>query len=71
MNFAIREGLRLIANEGLEKVWKRHNAHAKQLWKGLESLGMELHVSEDYRLPTLQQLRSHLQLMEMVLEIIF
>ncbi len=53
MNFAIREGLRLIANEGLENVWYRHNINSKKLWKGLESLGMELHVSEDYRLPTL------------------
>ena len=53
MNFAIREGLRLIANEGLENVWNRHNTNAKKLWNGLESLGMELHVSEDYRLPTL------------------
>ena len=53
MNFAIREGLRLIANEGLENVWNRHNKNAKKLWKGLESLGMELHVSSDYRLPTL------------------
>ena len=53
MNFAIREGLRLIANEGLENVWNRHNTNAKKLWIGLESLGMELHVREDYRLPTL------------------
>jgi alanine-glyoxylate transaminase/serine-glyoxylate transaminase/serine-pyruvate transaminase len=53
MNFAIREGLRLIANEGLENVWNRHKTNAKKLWNGLEGLGMELHVSEDYRLPTL------------------
>jgi len=53
MNFAIREGLRLIANEGLENVWNRHNTNARKLWNGLESLGMELHVSKDYRLPTL------------------
>ena len=53
MNFAIREGLRLIANEGLDNVWSRHNTNARKLWKGLESLGMELHVSKDYRLPTL------------------
>ena len=31
----------------------RHNTNAKKLWNGLESLGMELHVSENYRLPTL------------------
>ena len=29
------------------------NINAKKLWNGLESLGMELHVSKDYRLPTL------------------
>jgi len=53
MNFAIREGLRLIANEGLENVWNRHNSNAKKLWNGLENLGLELHVSKNYRLPTL------------------
>ena len=53
MNFAIREGLRLIANEGLENIWKRHNSNAKKLWDGLENLGMELHVTSDFRLPTL------------------
>ena len=53
MNFAIREGLRLIANEGLENIWKRHNSNANKLWKGFESLGMELHVSSKFRLPTL------------------
>ena len=53
MNFAIREGLRLIANEGLENIWKRHNLNAIKLWRGLEGLGMELHVSSEIRLPTL------------------
>ena len=53
MNFAIREGLRLLVNEGLENIWKRHNLNAKKLCNGLESLGMELHVSSEFRLPTL------------------
>ena len=53
MNFAIREGLRLIANEGLENIWQRHNTNAMKLWKGLESLGIEMHVQEEFRLPTL------------------
>ena len=53
MNFAIREGLRLIANEGLENIWRRHNSNALKLSKGLENLGMELHVSSEFRLPTL------------------
>ena len=53
MNFAIREGLRLIYNEGLENIWTRHNSNAIKLWGGLESLGMELHVPRKFRLPTL------------------
>ena len=53
MNFAIREGLRLIADEGLENVWCRHNKNALKLWEGLENLGMELLVPKDIRLPTL------------------
>ena len=53
MNFAIREGLRLIANEGLENIWNRHTNNANKLWAGLENLGIEMHVTRDYRLPTL------------------
>ncbi len=53
MNFAIREGLRLIADEGLENIWDRHNSNAVKLWRGLENLGLELHVSKELRLPTL------------------
>ena len=53
MNFAIREGLRLIANEGLENIWNRHNSNAIKLWNGLEHLGIDLHVSSEFRLPTL------------------
>ena len=53
MNFALREGLRIIAKEGLENIWNRHNKNAVKLWKGLTSLGMELHVRDDIRLPTL------------------
>ena len=53
MNFAIREGLRLIAKEGLHSIWSRHKKNADILWKGLDDLGMELHVSKEFRLPTL------------------
>jgi len=53
MNFAIREGLRIIASEGLDNIWKRHNTNANKLWRGLENIGLELHVSKDLRLPTL------------------
>ena len=53
MNYAIREGLRLIANEGLENIWKRHKSNSEKLWNGLSELGLEMHVKPEYRLPTL------------------
>ena len=53
MNFAMREGLRLIAKEGLHSIWSRHKKNADALWKGLDDLGLELHVSKEFRLPTL------------------
>ncbi len=53
MNFGIREALRLIVDEGLENSWKRHHENAVLLWNGLQELGLELHVSQEYRLPTL------------------
>ncbi len=53
MNYAIREGLRLIANEGLENIWNRHLENSNNLCSGLTELGLELHVSSAYRLPTL------------------
>jgi len=53
MNYALREALRLIHEEGLESRFERHRANAALLWEGLEALGLELHVSPDRRLPTL------------------
>ena len=53
MNYAMREGLRLIAKEGLENIWKRHFNNSEKLCNGLMKLGLELHVSKEYRLPTL------------------
>ena len=53
MNYAIREGLRLLAKEGLENIWSRHKKNAETLWSGLSDLGLELHVPHQYRLPTL------------------
>lgn len=57
MNYALYESLRLILEEGLENRWQRHRENAEHLWAGLESLGMTLHVHEDYRLPTLTTVR--------------
>ncbi len=57
MNFGMREALRLLAEEGLDNAWLRHRRNAEALWQGLESLGLELHVPEDLRLPTLTTVR--------------
>ena len=57
MNFGMREALRLLANEGLEAAWARHRSNAERLWAGLERLGLELHVPEPLRLPTLTTVR--------------
>ena len=53
MNYAIREGLRLIAKEGLENIWSRHKRNSEKLLKGFSELGLEMHVKPEYRLPTL------------------
>jgi len=57
MNFGMREALRLLADEGLEAAWARHRTNAERLWAGLEGLGLELHVPESLRLPTLTTVR--------------
>jgi len=57
MNFGMREALRLLADEGLEAAWARHRSNAERLWAGLERLGLELHVPESLRLPTLTTVR--------------
>jgi alanine-glyoxylate transaminase/serine-glyoxylate transaminase/serine-pyruvate transaminase len=53
MNYALREALRLIAEEGLENRWERHRSNAEMLWDGLEELGISCHVDKAIRLPSL------------------
>ncbi|MFN2177672.1 MAG: pyridoxal-phosphate-dependent aminotransferase family protein [Anaerolineales bacterium] len=53
MIFALREGLRLIYEEGLENRFERHRKNTGMLWDGLEGLGIGLHVQEEYRLASL------------------
>ncbi|MEL7083781.1 MAG: alanine--glyoxylate aminotransferase family protein [Cyanobacteria bacterium J06597_1] len=57
MTYAIRESLRLIADEGLTARWKRHQDTAEYLWNGLAEIGLECHVDRQYRLPTLTTVR--------------
>ena len=55
--YALRESLRLMAEEGLENCWKRHQVNAEYLWEKLEELGLALHVEKNFRLPTLTTVR--------------
>lgn len=55
---ALREGLRLVAEEGLEARWARHLENAEMLWDGLEAMGLALHVAEPQRrIPSLTTVR--------------
>ncbi len=57
MNYALREALRLLAEEGLAKRWQRHKDNAQLLWDGLADLGLKCHVAKEFRLPTLTTVR--------------
>ena len=51
--YALREALRLLAEEGVENSWTRHQKNVEYLWQRLEDLGLSLHVEREFRLPTL------------------
>ena len=57
MNYALREALRLVAEEGLEERWARHRSTAELFWEGLGELGLSCHVESEYRLPSLTTVR--------------
>ena len=56
-NFGLYEGLRIVAEEGLEARWARHRRNAERLWNGLEALDLTLHVPPSHRLTTLTTVR--------------
>jgi len=53
MNYALREALRLVMEEGLEARYQRHRENSQMLWDGLEDLGLKLIVPIERRLPSL------------------
>lgn len=52
-NYALYEGLRLVAEEGLAARWERHSQNAQRLWDGLAELDLEPHVPLANRLTSL------------------
>jgi alanine-glyoxylate transaminase/serine-glyoxylate transaminase/serine-pyruvate transaminase len=55
--YALREALRLVAEEGIEERWARHREVAGALKAGVEAMGMEMNADDDYWLPSLNAVR--------------
>src|SRR5579863_7583383 len=53
MFYALREALSVIAEEGIENRWERHRRCNKLFVKGIEAMGLRMHVPEQHRIPTL------------------
>ncbi|WP_367176446.1 pyridoxal-phosphate-dependent aminotransferase family protein [Haloarcula rubripromontorii] len=55
--YALREALRLVAEEGIEERWDRHLRVAGALKAGVEGMGLEMNAPEDFWLPSLNTVR--------------
>jgi alanine-glyoxylate transaminase/serine-glyoxylate transaminase/serine-pyruvate transaminase len=58
LNYALREALRIVAEEGLEARFARHQRNVEQLWQGLEDLDLEMLVRRENRMPTLTTVKA-------------
>jgi alanine-glyoxylate transaminase/serine-glyoxylate transaminase/serine-pyruvate transaminase len=57
MNYALHEGLRIVAEEGLENRAKRHEYNHRALVAGIESMGLRMLVAPEDRLWTLNSVQ--------------
>jgi alanine-glyoxylate transaminase / serine-glyoxylate transaminase / serine-pyruvate transaminase len=57
MNYALREALRLVHEEGLEARWSRHRLNHLALVAGIEAMGLEMNVASGDRLWSLNAVR--------------
>jgi len=55
--YALREGLRLAVEEGIEARWARHREMAGALKAGLEGMGLEFNPADEHWLPSLNAVR--------------
>src|SRR5271154_960099 len=53
MFYALREALLVIAEEGIENRWERHRRSNKAFVKGIEAMGLHMHVPAEHRIATL------------------
>ncbi|MEC3840114.1 pyridoxal-phosphate-dependent aminotransferase family protein [Bacillus amyloliquefaciens] len=51
MLYALREGVRLVLEEGLEERFRRHRRHEKALMAGLSAMGLDLFGDPEAKLP--------------------
>jgi alanine-glyoxylate transaminase/serine-glyoxylate transaminase/serine-pyruvate transaminase len=57
MNYALREALRIIAEEGLEKRWERHRLNHRALVAGVEAMGLQMLCKPEDRLWSLNTVK--------------
>jgi len=57
MNYALREALEIILEEGLENRWARHERNSITFVAGVEAMGLEMLVAPEWRLRTLNAVR--------------
>ncbi len=57
MNYALREALRIVCEEGLEARWQRHELNHRALVAGVEAMGLEMNVAREQRLWSLNAVR--------------
>ncbi|WP_094606784.1 (S)-ureidoglycine--glyoxylate transaminase [Sporomusa silvacetica DSM 10669] len=51
MLYALREGLRIVLEEGLEQRFRRHALHEEALTQGLQAMGLKLYGNSECKLP--------------------
>ncbi|HEY9232875.1 MAG TPA: alanine--glyoxylate aminotransferase family protein, partial [Blastocatellia bacterium] len=57
MNYALREALQIVYEEGLEARWARHERNHCALVAGVEAMGLEMNVAPPHRLWSLNAVR--------------
>jgi alanine-glyoxylate transaminase/serine-glyoxylate transaminase/serine-pyruvate transaminase len=57
MNYALREALRIVYEEGLEARWQRHELNHRALVAGIQAMGLQMNVAPEQRLWSLNAVR--------------
>ncbi len=57
MNYALREALEIILEEGLQERWERHRVNSEAFVAGIESMGLDMLVAPEHRLWSLNTVK--------------